>query len=314
MKRSIFPISPPLNFSFMKKQVNFKEKHKTIHDFFKNMRPDLNLVTLNRATVALNIICELPTLNNEDGRKPSILLPAYFCGTVIEALIKKNVDVLFYDIDEDFSLCEKEITNLFQTQKPNIFILVHYFGAYKTYDWLESLIIRHQTVLIHDCVQFFDPSKIGHGYGHFWFTSIYKNFPTPDGAFIFINEKLLEGIGVKKNDLTSLSQKASSFNLHYFQSSKNNFIWSIKRISQYLFKIGSRTLEFENFKAEIPHIKKSALSIWLRAFLKQPASSLNDNILQRNALRENLISDLSVLKLFFPKSYSIKQNCQTHLF
>ena len=147
---------------------------KEIGGFFElELRNDKNLyhkkaLAFNSGTSAL-----LFYLNNNDFNK--VYLPYYTCASVIEALKKLDIDIIFYRLNEkllpDFDL---------ETLKENhLLILNNYFGLSSERINLVSQKVKHCLI---DAAQsfYYKPNKDVAA-----FNSVRKFFGVPDGGFLY---------------------------------------------------------------------------------------------------------------------------------
>ena len=121
--------------------------------------------------------------------KPVVWLPDYFCNEPVNFLNDFGYSFIYYPINEamtpNWNVCEE----LAVKQKPEIFILVHYFGECNDVDSAKTFCNKFQSILVEDAAHVMVPySDIGK-YGDFIFYSQHKLFAIPDGSLLVQKKK-----------------------------------------------------------------------------------------------------------------------------
>ncbi|WP_434304817.1 DegT/DnrJ/EryC1/StrS family aminotransferase [Clostridium botulinum] len=111
----------------------------------------LNAVFLSGGQDALRFIIEDISFENDE----YILMPSYLCPTILHNFKRKNINFIFYEIDEELSINLKDIENKINNYKVKAVFFIDYFGFYhndNTIDFLKKL-QRKGVILIEDAVQ-----------------------------------------------------------------------------------------------------------------------------------------------------------------
>lgn len=122
-----------------------------------------------------------------------ILLPDYVCETVLDAVIRADMDYELYNVNAQFELELQQIENYIKAGIKCIYV-VQYFGkkfsnqiidAIKR--WKEAGIIVVEDITM----SLFSDDEMGVGFGDYILGSIRKWLPIPDGAFVCAAKKEL---------------------------------------------------------------------------------------------------------------------------
>jgi len=145
-----------------------------------NLRSDeayaKSLMFANGRSALMYIISQL----TKDNKKRVIHIPYYICKSVYLVLSKTNLEIRFYDLNENFVFQKNYAV---QIASNDILLLVNYFGFTNNSETIKY-IKKHDNsiVVIEDCVQaFFEQEK---SIADYTFTSYRKFFATPDGASV----------------------------------------------------------------------------------------------------------------------------------
>jgi dTDP-4-amino-4,6-dideoxygalactose transaminase len=160
----------------------------------------------------------------------NIWFPDYFCNSVIVPISEEGVKIVFYPIAEnlvpDWDRCNKMVA----VSKPDLFILVHYFGIPSDSTAAEKFCNISNCILFEDASHVLNPiTKIG-TVGQFVGYSHHKVLPLPDGASLILNIKKIK----KWSDL-SRNKIIESFNeicSNLPQLAPPFYLWAIKRTLQ----------------------------------------------------------------------------------
>ncbi|WP_175500598.1 DegT/DnrJ/EryC1/StrS family aminotransferase [Litoreibacter janthinus] len=121
-----------------------------------------------------------------------ILVPAYACGSEIDAVLKSGCQVRFYPLNTDLSPNLDRCKELLSAE-PEIkaFFLIHYFGFPQPLEAITELTRAHNLILFEDCAHAFlsdDPSGQALGTtGEVAIFSYMKTLPLTDGGALVIN-------------------------------------------------------------------------------------------------------------------------------
>ena len=143
----------------------------------------------SRSSVSIYIIVSW-WIKYTDKKKPIIWIPDYFCN---ESLIwlrgKIDCTFHFYKINADFvpdwNHCNDSVTY----NKPDIFILVHYFGSPSDGELARQFCNKYHCVLVEDGAHVLIPYKGIGSFGEFTFYSPHKLIAIPDGSVLIHRPK-----------------------------------------------------------------------------------------------------------------------------
>jgi len=147
-----------------------------------------SVFTSYRCRTAINLV--LPALGIEKGSE--VLVPAYNCGSEIDAILSTGASVRFFDVNSDTKISIDNILSSI-TSKTKAIYIIHYFGWPQKLEELRNICDQKGIVLIEDCAHalFSSDSEgwIGR-YGDASFFSLMKSLPVPDGAIAIVRKKL----------------------------------------------------------------------------------------------------------------------------
>lgn len=200
----------------------------SIFDDTKNNFQDLKAVFLNGGQSAIKFILE--DINFKDDEY--ILMPSYLCPTILYNFERKNINFIFYEINEDLSISLNDIKTKINKYKVRGLFFIDYFGFYnsdKTIEFLKS-IQRTGIILIEDAVQMLWFSKKEKFIGDYIFSSYRKFFPA-DGSVVLCNKsiefvknedeycKLINEARLKKTEYIKLNSNSEGEFLALFNQS-----------------------------------------------------------------------------------------------
>ncbi|MDQ7822528.1 MAG: peptidoglycan bridge formation glycyltransferase FemA/FemB family protein [Candidatus Eremiobacteraeota bacterium] len=149
-------------------------------------------------------------------KEPIVWFPDYFCVEPLWAVFQKTQQVFFYPINErlhpDWDACKKI------TAKPDIFILVHYFGHPSESKEARAFCDLSGALLVEDCAHVMLPTQGIGMTGDFVFYSLYKNLALPDGSLLllcsksqyFVNQDITMALEIMKRTINMLSISSPS--------------------------------------------------------------------------------------------------------
>jgi hypothetical protein len=246
-----------LNYSYTPKWndlLNFflKKKDKNIQEIIKNIwckgdKDHFKLFTRSSWIIFFIIFSKLKDKKNN--KEVIVWLPSYYCNDVTYLIKKINVNILYYDINDDFFPNVESLKNISRTSSPDIILYCNYFGRSTFISYLKDLSIKHHALLIEDCTHAMSPTNIIGKHGDIAIYSPYKFFPLPHGAIMVSSKKYL-----KLNNLNFLLNDIHYDNLikeslkYINYKKKNNYlfiiIWIIKK---FLIKLNLSYSKFEEF-------------------------------------------------------------------
>lgn len=168
-----------------------------------------------------------------NNKKICIYIPEYFCNETLTAF-REYCSIVYYPINQTFNPIYKECNKLAKLQKPDLFLLVHYFGhpanAAEAYNFCK----QNGSELIEDAAHVLYPTKGIGEKGIFTLFSPHKLLPVPDGSILVINEN---NSLFKELSITFDSFKQFKATVEHNQSNIGLFQWKIKKIVQKLLII-----------------------------------------------------------------------------
>ena len=171
----MIPLSPSLNImSFLGPKKGFWDSKSGEHQFY-----------LSRSSWSILSICifRLKRLNQQS---INLFLPNYFCNDPIPLLNQKNINLIYYEIDDQFEPDLKHLNNLSETAKPDIFLGVHYFGNPLVSNDVKNFCIKNKCWYIEDATHCLKRDKIIGSQGDFVIYSPYKHLAIPNGAILIV--------------------------------------------------------------------------------------------------------------------------------
>jgi hypothetical protein len=141
----------------------------------------------SRAAWALKILV-LWCAKTKATENPVLWLPDYFCNQSTLPARDAGARLIFYpigaDLEPDWAACDA----LAKMDKPDLFILVHYFGKPANGAKARMFCDKVGASLIEDAAHVLGPIDDIGGYGDFIFYSPYKTFSVPDGAVLLVKD------------------------------------------------------------------------------------------------------------------------------
>jgi lipid II:glycine glycyltransferase (peptidoglycan interpeptide bridge formation enzyme)/dTDP-4-amino-4,6-dideoxygalactose transaminase len=193
-------------------------------------------ICLSRSTWSLALITRwLEAVNQKT--KITLWIPEYFCNSALDKVRHENVSLVFYPLldtmEPDIQVCRE----LALTVKPDIFLLVHYFGKPASASETVAFCTAQQALLVEDAAHVLRPeSEIG-SHGDMVLYSPHKHLPIYDGALLIIRDQgpvNLDAETVHSNISTLLRNETGP-------GWKTLVSWWLKKCFQ---KIGIRRLSF----------------------------------------------------------------------
>jgi dTDP-4-amino-4,6-dideoxygalactose transaminase len=151
--------------------------------------------------------------------KPIVWLPDYFCNQSTLPVRDTGARLIFYPVGPDLEPKWSACQTLAETEKPDLFILVHYFGKSADGAKARSFCDGVGAYLIEDAAHVLSPADGIGGHGDFTFYSPYKIFPVPDGAVLLVRDRpVAEAVETVVNALPG--------------AAPSPWLWQIKRLLQ----------------------------------------------------------------------------------
>ena len=150
-------------------------------------RADETAFWFSRSAWALAALvrCRRQALN---GRRPRLWLPDYFCNQSTEPTRAEGADVVFYPIGPELKPRWEECARLATETPPDLFVLVHFFGAAGPATAARDFCRGHDALLVEDAAHVLWPAPGIGEVGDAVFYSPHKLLAVPDGALLLIRQ------------------------------------------------------------------------------------------------------------------------------
>jgi dTDP-4-amino-4,6-dideoxygalactose transaminase len=201
------------------------------------------------------------------GLKPNdiVLVPAYHHGSEIEALLRADLKILYYELNEHLEPDEANLEYLINNNV-RAFYLIHYLGFPQNAAYWRNWCDKRGLLLIEDAAQAFlatrDGEPIG-SFGHMGVFCLYKTYGLPDGGAV---------ISIKPSTSPSVAAKSKAWSLF-----KLHFYWLAEK-SQF---IGFAFLKIQPFLGWLRKQKKETDSEFYLGDPSTPASALTTLLLPK---------------------------------
>ena len=154
-------------------------------------------------------------------------MPDYFCNQTLDLLRINNFSIHFYPINNElkpnWSICEQDAIE----NKPDIFILVHFFGFESEIIDSRKFCNKHSSLLVEDAAHVLVPTKLIGTIGDFVLYSQYKFFPIPDGALMIQRETPKSSFLMKKQQPVEVMDIINS---EFSKEVNYQFKWVVKKM------------------------------------------------------------------------------------
>lgn len=201
----------------------------------------------------------------QNKKEVSLWLPDYFCNASLWPSRKLGANIFFYPVGSDMQPNYAACRQMVETNKPDIFVLVHYFGKPIPSAPARDFCLRFGAWLVEDAAHVLRPtSGIGEN-GDFVVYSPHKLLAVPDGAMLVVRgdgpsnltENLFESLGDPERWAYQLSidfRKTSDIEL--ISAAKLSVLWLVKRLLQKLitFSLTRNTTFVEGSEEILPDL------------------------------------------------------------
>jgi hypothetical protein len=231
----------------------------------------------------------------------SVWLPDFFCNASLIPLRNMRVQLQFYPLTDQMAPDLDACRTLAEESRPDLFVLVHFFGQPVTTDGAKRICIDKGAWLIEDAAHVLRPIPGIGECGDCVLYSPHKHLPIPDGAVLVVSGNGPAKLGTSEialeifTDVYQLLINTSGF------SHKPAMIWLIKRILQGL-GVRSRKkfdhsfyLDNNIIKQELAHPKISPLAKHLLSSMLNSLDNVahlrrqNGSVWESLLLKDNLI-------------------------
>lgn len=162
----------------------------------------------------------------------TVYLPDYFCNASLVPLRSMGAQLQFYPITDqmvpDIDACRAMACR----KRPDIFVLVHFFGKPAPFEGASALCSDSGAWLIEDAAHVLRPINGVGGCGDFVLYSPHKHLPIPDGAVIVVREKGPSRLAGQPSFMPLLQEVHSSLLNAHLPSYRLTGMWLVKRVLQ----------------------------------------------------------------------------------
>ncbi len=191
---------------------------------------------LSRSAWSLAVIAAARRAHG-DGSVPCVWVPSYFCDSSLEPLRNAGVRLAFYPVAADLTPDLAAAEALALEQPPDIFVLVHYFGAANDAVAAERFCVPRRAWLVEDAAHVLRPvAGIGER-GDFVLYSPHKHLAIPDGAVLVARAKGPSLKGEPDRVLAALTVAHQAVLAAAPSNRVSAAVWLVKRVLQ---KLGIR--------------------------------------------------------------------------
>jgi dTDP-4-amino-4,6-dideoxygalactose transaminase len=150
--------------------------------------------------------------------RPVCFLPGYFCNQSLDPLRGVGAELVFYRTRANFCPEWEDVYHLAQKKKPDLFVLVHYFGLINDVAGAISFTKDMDCVLLEDCAHILAP---------------YESVAQTNSIQLYCPHKLLS---LPPIALLVFSERffPITFNQYKIGLRKEDIVWGMKRLTQML--------------------------------------------------------------------------------
>ena len=143
-----------------------------------------------------NIAIALALTHAGIGAADQVLLPAYHCISMVEPVVWRGAEPVFYRINSDTSPDFDDIAQAL-TPRSRALMVPHYFGFAQDMQRIRAFCDQHGLLLIEDCAHAFFGLHAGRPLGYFGdyaIASVWKFFPVCEGGCLVSSRRPLDGL------------------------------------------------------------------------------------------------------------------------
>lgn len=195
---------------------------------------------LSRSMWSLALICEWRR-NSAKSESVVVFLPDYFCDSSILPMRALGAEINFYPINSDLTIDLVALRQLCSQKKPDLLVMVHYFGMPSTCaNELREIARNTGGWLIEDCAHCVVPGYEIGIQGDFVLFSPHKVVPVPSGAVLVIRPdgpsriglEKLESFGKPSTWTEQALQIAKRTGVQCIPNWRTSLAWVVKRLVQ----------------------------------------------------------------------------------
>ena len=308
----MIPLSPTINIkSIISSKKGFWDSKSREHQFY-----------LSRSSWSILSICifRLKRLNHNS---INVYLPNFFCNDPIPLLNQKNINLIYYEIDDQFEPDLLHLNRLSETAKPDIFLGVHYFGNPLVSNFLKNFCIKNNCWYLEDATHCLKRDKIIGTQGDFVIFSPYKHIAIPNGAILIVRSNGPSKLNVDDYSSLNINQflkvELKKFKFKKGLIKKDFFLsvkWVIKKI---ILLVLNEINLFSGYYKDI--YKKSLKANYFERIHSHKISFISKYLISRYDLNkissirirnQNIFKDILENKIKIHKKFNSKQNYFNH--
>ncbi len=134
------------------------------------------------------------------GNGDRLLVPAYCCGTEVDPILARGINIQWYELDENNHINMRKIKELWREDIKGL-LVTHYFGFNQLTGEIIDFCRENKISLIEDCAHaFLSSSESGEPLGANGDASIFsirKSLPIPDGGALYVKDMVLSKQNLK---------------------------------------------------------------------------------------------------------------------
>ena len=168
-------------------------------------------IWLSYTSHALRVIAQLRIACEPVGTTPCVWVPDYFCNSALSGLRETQSRLVFYPVttglEPDYAKCRQ----MAALDKPDIFVLVHYFGSPANAKDAAEFCKRNGAWFVEDAAHVYLPVRGVGEKGDFVLYSPHKHLPLPDGALLVLRPSLFSGANPSREEVLVKLSKLLKF-------------------------------------------------------------------------------------------------------
>ena len=163
----------------------------------------------------------------------TIWIPDFFCNESLALLRESGASLYFYSVGGDGYPQIEQFENLISKGKPDLVLLVHYFGVPIVCSELVLLCKQQGAWLVEDAAHVLQPVAGVGEHGDCILYSPHKHLAIPDGALLVVREEGPTSIVMKEERTRKLLHKVLiESGVDGKRSTSSSYLWLFKRLLQ----------------------------------------------------------------------------------
>lgn len=171
-----------------------------------------------------------------------VWVPDFFCFGSLKFLLDTGVEIVFYTLNEDLNPDIINCEILAQSNKVDIFLHVHFFGAVIPTEHSAKFARDHGAWLVEDAAHVFRAVDGIGAFGDCILYSPHKHLPIPDGAILVIKNNGISNLGDDVKVMDAFCEITRTYIAKSQVSILSAYFWLAKRLIQ---KTGIRNSNYK---------------------------------------------------------------------